>query len=420
MPSLDINIPMYSITDNKYFIDTMSPIFSGNIHPMAKLNKNLITTKNNQTYYLLRYDKNTLIKDLIPTLGIFRSVILNKDKTVVCFSPPKSLQCEYFINMYPIINDCIIFEEFIEGTMINIFWDKFIGLTGAWEISTRNTVGSDNLVFTSGSDPILLREIFLEECSKCNLNLHNLDKNYCYSFVLQHPKDRIVAPIKFPVLYLVEAYKIVIGEGNSANVYPQSRDLIQSVLYSTKVKIPELYDKCASYSDTIDLYASMNTHYKIMGVVIKNTYTGEWCKIRNPSYEQVRQLNRNQPKLHYQYLCLRKEGKLRDYIKYYPKYKDNFSSFRDEIHLFTNTLYKNYVSCYIKKNSKLESFLFQYRHHMRKLHHIYISDCKQKRECVTLNVVINYVNNLDPHELMYYVNYNMHKRFVDFIQVDCV
>jgi len=420
MPTIDANIPMYSITDNKYFIDVMNEnIFQmgpSTIHPMCKLNKTTSVTKNNKTYYLLRYNKNLLIRELIPELGLFRSVILNHKNQVVSFSPPKSIPSEKFIEKYPSIkNSSIICEEFVEGTMINIFWEESIGLTGSWEISTRNTVGAENLYVTNSGKTY--REMFLDACKSCQLELNTLEKNYCYSFVLQHPENKMIVPFKDADLYLVEVYKIVNCDNNQSTIFPQSRSYIQSLVPSN-VKLPELYTQCETYSELIDLYASMNTSYKVLGVVIKNISTGERCKIRNPVHEQLIQLRENQPKLQYQYLCLRKEGKIGEYITFYPEHKEYFSSFRDQIHLFTKTLHKNYVSCYIKKEELLGNFPQQYRVHIQNLHRIYRTDIKDKKKYINITTVINYVNDLHPSQLMFYLNYNMRKRALDFIQTD--
>ena len=81
----------------------------------------------------------------------------------------------------------------------------------------------------------------------------------------------------------------------------------------------------------------MNTSYDIVGVIIHNIQTGERTKIRNPIYEKVRNLRGNQPKLQYQYLCLRKEEKVEDYLKFFPENKSQFLEFSDQIHLFTET-----------------------------------------------------------------------------------
>jgi hypothetical protein len=180
---------------------------------------------------------------------------------------------------------------------------------------------------------------------------------------------------------------------------------------------PEIY-KYEKYSDLIDKYASMNTPYHIVGVVIFNKLTGERTKIRNPVYEQVRNLRGNQPKIQYQYLCLRKEGKVGDFLKFYPENKKEFSSFRDQIHLFTETLYSNYVSCYIKKEKPLKEFSEQYRTHMFNIHKMYLDDLREKKLFVTNSVVIKYVNEMHPSLLMYCLNFQMRKRNVDTIVAD--
>jgi hypothetical protein len=159
----------------------------------------------------------------------------------------------------------------------------------------------------------------------------------------------------------------------------------------------------------------MNTSYDILGVVIHNKTTGERTKIRNPVYEQVRNLRGNQPKLQYQYLFLRSEGKIKDFLKYYPENKQIFSTFRDQIHLFTNTLFLNYVSCYIKKDKPLIEFSEQYRTHMYNIHQNYLNDLREKKLFVTNVIVQKYVNKLHPSLLMYSLNYQMRKRNMDTI-----
>jgi hypothetical protein len=72
---------------------------------ITNLNKTECTTSNNQTYQVIRYNKNTLCYDNIPTYGIYRSVIINSDNQVVSFSPPKSVNADSFIKAYNIKNE---------------------------------------------------------------------------------------------------------------------------------------------------------------------------------------------------------------------------------------------------------------------------------------------------------------------------
>jgi len=373
-------------------------------------------TSNNQKYSVIRYLKEYLCLDMIPTYGLCRSVILNSVNNVVGFAPPKSIPSDTFIKMYPEKTEHLIAQEFIEGTMINAFWDPSIGLTGGWEISTRNTVGATSSFF-KGPNQKTFRTMFLEAMNEINLALDSLNKDLCYSFVLQHPDNRIVVPFKKSNLYLVALYNIRIVDGNITVLsYPMS-DLKNYNWGPAAIKFPQVYE-WNTYTDLIEKYASMNTSYSVMGVVVYNNLTGERMKIRNPVYEQVRNLRGNQPKLQYQYLCLRKEGKVSDFLQFYPENKKEFSSFRDQVHLFTSTLFANYISCYIKKEKPLKEFSEQYRTHMFNIHKIFMDELREKKMFVTNTTVINYVNNLHPSLLMYCLNFQMRKRNIDTITAD--
>lgn len=383
---------------------------------IPNLNKTECTTVNNQKYKVIRYNKNNLTYDIIPTYGLCRSVIVNSNNQVVCFSPPKSIKSDIFIEKYNIKNDTLVAEEFVEGTMINVFWDQNIGLSGAWEISTRNTVGAVSSFYKSPNSKTF-RTMFLEAAANNKLDLDTLHKNFCYSFVLQHQENRIVVPFKVPQLYLISMYIIDNSDKNNIKVYSVDKSNFLNLHSNTEVKIPTVYN-WNTYADLVDKYASMNTPYDILGVVIYNNETGERTKIRNPVYEEVRQLRGNQPKLQYQYLCLRKEGKVADFLKYYPENKKEFSSFRDQLHLFTNTLFTNYISCYIKKEKPLLEFSEQYRTHMFNIHKQYLNELKEQKLYVTNTVVIKYVNNIHPSLMMFCLNFQMRKRNVDFIKAD--
>ena len=91
---------------------------------------NKYSTKANEQYNIVRYNKELLSNELFSTYGLLRSVIVSGPK-IVCFAPPKSMSGESFINKYPVKNNKIIAETFVEGTMINVFYDPTYGATGA-------------------------------------------------------------------------------------------------------------------------------------------------------------------------------------------------------------------------------------------------------------------------------------------------
>ena len=49
------------------------------------------------------------------------------------------------------------------------------------------------------------------------------------------------------------------------------------------------------------------------------------------------------------YIELRKNGNLKEYLKYHPENIKDYSSYRNRIHDLSNQLYDNYKNCYIFK-----------------------------------------------------------------------
>jgi len=373
------------------------------------------TSKNNVKYSIIQYDKTMLAIDLVPTIGVLRSVIVNEQKRVVGFSPPKSLSYDAFVSLYPVKTHEIAVEEFIEGTMINVFWDESCGISGCWEIATRKTVGGDISFYKNGSSSKTFREMFLEAVATSGLDLNLLNPSLCYSFVLQHPENRIVTPFDKPALYFIEGYEVVTVADGSTLIYVFKGE--QTPWLNTDVKTPKLFEDWETYDDIKRKYVD-NTSYTNQGVVIRNRNTNERTKIRNPEYEYVRRLKGNQPRVQYHYLCLRQQeaGKIAEYLKIYPEHKKEFSFTRERLHQFTEQLFQNYIECYIKKLKPLKEYPDNFRTHMFHIHQKYLNELKGQNTYVTNTEVIKYVNKIHPTLQMYSINYSIKKRRIDLLR----
>ena len=252
----------YRLTDVPEFVNTLTNQVLESKEE-NKLNTIIYSTKLNQKYRIVRYNKPSLSKDLIPSYGIFRSVIINSLNNVVCFAPPKSFHADKFMEMYPIISSAakdvetteidekskhIIAQEFIEGTMINVFFDP---AAASWQIATRSTVGA-NMSFFQGTGSKTFNEMFQDACAENGLFIGTLNPMYCYSFVLQHPGNRIVVPFSKPQLYLIEVYNIQHNLDGSIGVYPQPLSLVKEYGFwgSTTIRFPEVYE-FSTYSELI-------------------------------------------------------------------------------------------------------------------------------------------------------------------------
>lgn len=396
---------------------SLNSVYDGSdMSPLDKLKlKNITYTikDDNRKYNILKYDKNFLTDDRTETIGLFRSVVI-KENTIVCFSPPKSLSDQAFCEKHEDMDGCYG-EEFIEGTMINVFFDKTLD---DWEISTKSTIGARNSFFRDGEVTYdkTFRYMFLDAADACNLDFDNLNKDYCYSFVLQHPDNRIVTPFNVKRIYLIECYSI----NNVTHTVTRIESTKTKELFAkSTIKFPCVYDKQTTLNMKVNMHLG-TVDYKIMGLIIKHKESGDRMKIRNPSYEYVRNLKGNQPKLQYQYMVLRKEGKVNEYLKYFPEVGERFSMFRKQIHNYTQQLYDNYRMCYIKKTKPLIQYPDHFRTHMFLIHQEYLSNLRDRNEFVRKSYVVNYVNNLHPSKLMFSINFPMRKRYVDKTIVDSI
>ena len=366
--------------------------------------------KKNANYTTVKYNKNHLLEDEYNTLGLARSIVFNNNNQVLSYSPPKSLNYQDMSFTQDFDSDHIVALEFIDGTMINLFWDNQID---DWEISTKSCV-TGNIAFYIQKDSKTFRNMFLEACNDINFDFENLPKTssdnnqLCYSFVLQHVSNRIVVPYKENKIYLIYVFEIKQTDSN-LTVCDYNDERLTDYFKATNVKFPEIYKEKVYFKDIESLkqtYCSDKTPYHIQGVVLYNKTNMMRAKFRNANYEAIRKIRGNQPKIQYRYLSLYKEGNVDHYLKYYPEDKNEFYIFKNELFYYTKHLFMNYVSCFIKKEKPVQDFKYQYRNHMISLHELYIGQLKPLNKYITLEVVINYIKELPTPRLMYVLNYD--------------
>ena len=372
------------------------------------------SSKDDENHRIIRYIKDKLetYEDL-SMYGKYRSVVVDKDNYIVSFSPPKSLDMDTFIKKND-FNDIKV-EELIEGTMINLFYDNF---KKEWNIATRSNIGAKNK-FVQEEEIGTFRQMFLEACNEIGLDFEKLPKNsdnenstYNYSFVMQHPKNRIVSRTKDNkcLIYLVEMYEIVKKE-LCTEIYCVDTNKYTDLFYKLGISIPsELLtnNTVDDYNELINITKgdfksswSEKEYICFGGFVVKNKKTNERTKIRDEHYEYIRKLRGNQIKPKYHYLSLRKQKKIQVYLYYYPEDKNKYDVFRQEISDYAYNLWQSYIGCYIKKEKPVKEWPHIFRVHMFKLH----EEFKSNRQIITLNKVYIYFNKLHESQQMYLLNY---------------
>lgn len=389
--------------------------------------------------------------------GLFRSVVINDAGDIVSFSPPKTVTFNGAEDTPVLDADEIrlsqfIVEEFVEGTMINLFYNPNItagsgsevNATAGWEVSTKGVVGGAIVVPGSSKRnqrPIptatdaangvadvvtttTFRSIFLDACLKTGIDFNKLDTKYSYSLVLQHPENPLITHIKSPRVYLIALYTI---DNATLTVTRCSRSSID--WKSLGFNLPREYSvkKGSTFSDIRNQYANPAglSPYRIMGCMMHSVTGGEgWSfKLRNPSYEVAKHTPCELGKrMMFEYCNLRHTRDIPAHLAAYPDDAVKFDEFKLQINAYTKLLYSSYVECFISKKQPLIDYAVNLRTHMYRMHNeIYKARRTASAVCTAsasaagrgsgsglkLQDAIQYVNIvMTPTELFYAITYS--------------
>jgi hypothetical protein len=340
--------------------------------------------------------------------GLYRSVIFSfPSKKIVCFSPPKSIPYSIFLAKNPEINDDIYINEAIEGTSINLFYDKNIS---KWNISTKSSIGGKYWFYgkknRDNQKQYTFLEMFLDalrEPINKDLNdvaiLEYLPKDYCYNFVMQHSSNSIIFTVNKSTLYLIGVYLI---DNNDVEFIPQVEYQEWNIFRHDNgvIQFPKSY--------TVSNYNDMDPYLMVKGYMITNMQTGERTKVINKRYEDIKCLIKIKPSVQYQFLCMIRLGKekINEYLALFPRFKKEFYFLRNLYNEFITGVFKSYLSRYIYKEDV--PILEKYESHIYKIYHnVYLTKLdKHTITRIRYKNVVDYFNKMEPREMFYILNWD--------------
>jgi len=362
------------------------------------LHSNNERTKNyTHSYFLVNYDKKILQKRIDDGVEYgyeqcVRSVILNADRKIVCFSPPmcepaRSKHDSGLKNVLD-LSKVKFAEEFVEGTMVNLFYNPSNDVQG-WEFSTRNLVSpAEKKENSSGVvDKKCFRRMFFEACVLIGLDFDDLPKEYSYSFVLQHPDNTIVAPVKSMALYIVAIYYI-----DGTTVYEMDRSVVKWSAFSS-VRHPARFRMNGEedFQKIVTTWASASSLYYYPGVMFR-THEGARYKYRNPNYEFIKNAKGVVEKSRFVYLHLKKLEKLQSHFERFPENEVEFFRHSTNFYNYMHNLHQNYMECYVNKKKPLKEYAVEYKKNMFQLHEHYKTVLKTAGKRVNMPAVIEFMN----------------------------
>ena len=321
-----------------------------------------------------------------PNASYFRSVVwdINTNKPVA-ISPFKTEPLESFNSLSSEQKTSCVVEDFWDGTMITLFYDTTVN---NWLLASRSNVGASCRFY----GPETFNTLFWDTFRFMGLTIQQFDPKLTYTWILQHPSNRIVVPVTVCALRLIQ----IMSGADEVAPPPHLINFLSR-------RLP-LAGNAITLKSLDDLVTANNNIF-CQGFIIKDTLTGKRWRQRTPVYLSVHEMRGNTPRLDYKWLTLRASGDLNSYLHHYPEDKPAFNALWSRLKDETRDLYNTY--CQVFKARSLPSK--DAPKHMRKLLYDmqdhYLNHLRPAQLTMTWSACVQWVNSQDVPRQLFLANY---------------
>lgn len=342
-------------------------------------------------YALVRYvkDKSDFTKEHVPWC---RSVVVNKTtRRVMSVAPPKAS-----VLTESSLTEATVAEEFVDGTMINVFRKSD---TDVVELATRSRLNANSRFYEGGPS---FAEMLQDAMNGKPLSsiLDCIDPAYAEftSVVLQHPKNRIVKRVETPTFVIlhqgwVDEDGTVILEEDPESFHTETGQI-------DMIALPYNLDKLRG-SKSVDAWVAEQAQtrgFGWQGVVLKDGKGHRW-RVRSQVYETVRRIRGNESSVEERYARIRKERTMKQYLAFYPEDRELFYSLEGRLRANTRQLLHFYGDVFRGRKTLYHQLPWPYKHHVSVLHNQYKDTYKALKQPIDSKIVIDYVNGLELADL---------------------
>lgn len=350
-----------------------------------------VITPKDSPYALVRYVKgqSDFTKDHV---GWCRSVVVNKKtRRVMCVAPPKASKLTETT-----LTEATVAEEFVDGTMINLFRKSD---TDQIYLATRSRINANSRFYEGGPS---FAEMLQEAMNGAKLSsiVDCIDPAYAEftSVVLQHPKNRIVKRVDKPTFVMI--HQGWVDEDGTVIIQEDSTDFHTEGEHSDTIAIPyNLAKLCGAKS--VDAWVAEQAQtrgFGWQGVVLKDGKGRRW-RIRSQVYETVRRIRGNESSVEERYARIRKERTMNQYTAFYPEDRELFYALEGRLRANTRQLLHFYGDVFRGRKTAFHQLPWPYKHHVSVLHNQYKEKCKALKQTIDMKFVVDYVNTLELADL---------------------
>jgi hypothetical protein len=263
-------------------------------------------------------NKVELSKEQQDIISHYRGIIVEKDTNKpVCYTFDK--MSRHFPDDMNLTN-CKITTS-CDGSQIKVFYYE---KSDHWVVSTTRRIDASHSYFFSNKS---FMEMFQDASS--SLAWDKLDKKCCYSFVLAHPDNRVVARHNKPFL-----------------THVLTRNMTTFEISLDDIGIPQATP--VTFNTKSDMWKSIKRlpYYK-EGYVVQNGNT--FIKLINSKYQEVKDLRGSSSSLLFHYFHLKKLNKIKLFLSYFPESSETFKYFEGCFQNLCVLAFNEYILTRVRK-----------------------------------------------------------------------
>lgn len=355
-------------------------------------------------FALIRYVKGR--SDLTKShVRAFRSVVWDiREHRPVSITPFKSLDGENLPPASSAIGSLRV-EEFRDGVMIGMFWDSY---NRRWRIHTRSVLDA-NCRFYSQTKTFntMFWEAFGFLTVATGFTPDHLDKTRSYTWVLQHPENRIVCHTAMPNITCVETTQCHIPDSATTTepfapfkcVFEAPADARIAVRAYTLPTWDALRQKLAD--------DDRRFHHNTQGYIVKDLATGQRWKIRTASYNTARRLRGNSARRDFVWLSTWKEGRdaMFKYFRVFPEENREANALIQRWKTATNDVFHIYVDAFKARTLDRKQIPPKYRPLVYGLHNEFMTRLKPEGKSVDWKTALAFMNSRDVAQMLFVLNW---------------
>lgn len=290
-------------------------------------------------------------------------------------------------------------QKCYEGTLIVLF-----NYNDKWYITTRRCLNADTSSWIRNKS---YQEMF-NEAMEGKFTYDELNKNYCYHFVLVHYKNKNIVSYNNLGKEYRELFHILTTEKYNLN---EIKYIINDkVKYVEEEKFNNIEDLLIELNKQNDLdknYQKITMEGYVLRYYNGEIHTGPFktLKLQTNIYESVMKIKPNNSNIYQCFLELYQKNQLNDFLPYFTKYGNEVIK---RIHVSMQNLSKETLDLYHLTRKKGNSDLYnelseQYKKTLYGLHGLYIKNRKQDFDNGTDNKKLGSSRSINVFDVYYYL-----------------